>query len=75
MKINILFSYLIKFGWFVIALLIIFLDRNDPTMVIITIASLISLTVVTIIRSLVSRDEWRKLIKDGDVEIKDKIKF
>ena len=75
MKINIFFSYFIKLTWFITFLLVIFLDRNNPTMVIITITILIVVTILTIIRSLVSRNEWRELIDDGDVEIKDKIKF
>ena len=75
MKINLFFSYLVKFGWFITFLLIIFLDRNNSTMVIITIFFLLLMTIMTVIRSLVSRNEWRKLINDGDVEIKDKIKF
>ena len=36
---------------------------------------LILLTIITIIRALISRNEWRKIIDDGDVEIKDKISF
>tara|TARA_Y100000994_G_C15695157_1_gene443082 strand:+ start:2471 stop:2605 length:135 start_codon:yes stop_codon:yes gene_type:complete len=44
-------------------------------MVIITIGLLFFITLITVIRSLVSRNEWREIIEDGDVEIKDKIKF
>ena len=75
MKINFIFSYFVKLGWFITFLLIIFLDRNNSTMVIITISFLLLITSITVIRSLVSRNEWRELINEGDVEIKDKIKF
>ena len=36
---------------------------------------LIIISFVTIVRSLNSRNEWRKMINDGDVEVKDKINF
>ena len=61
--------------WFVAFLLIIFLDRTNKFMIIITLSLLFLMTFITIIRSLNSRNEWRKLIEEGDVEIKDKIKF
>ena len=64
-----------KFMWLFIFILIIFIDRSNQFMVIVTIFLLLALTLITIIRSLISRNEWRKLIKDGDVEIKEKIKF
>ena len=44
-------------------------------MVVFTILLLLFITTVTVIRSLNSRNEWRELIKDGDVEVKDKISF
>ena len=75
MKINFIISYLVKIFWTIVFLLIVFLDRNNSTMVIITIGLLFFITLITTIRSLVSRNEWREIIEDGDVEIKDKIKF
>ena len=54
--------------------MIIFLDRNNQYFVIITIALLLIMTFITILRSLDARNQWRKLIDDGEVEIKDKIK-
>ena len=44
-------------------------------MVSVTIFLLIITAIITVIRSLNSRNEWRQIIDDGDVEIKDKIKF
>ena len=70
-----MFNYIIKFLWLLTFIFIIFLDRSNKTMVIITIIFLLAVTLITIIRSLISRNEWRKLIEDGDVEIKEKIKF
>ena len=40
-----------------------------------TFITLLVLTIITVVRSLNSRNEWRKIIEDGHVEIKDKIKF
>ena len=39
------------------------------------IAVLVVLTIITVIRALESRNQWRRMIKEGDVEIKDKISF
>ena len=50
-------------------------DRKNIFMVISTILLLLVISFVTIIRSLNSRNEWRKMINDGDVEVKDKINF
>ncbi len=69
------FNYIFKIIWVATFFLIIFLDRNNFYMVISTIFILLFITVVTVIRSLNSRNEWREIIEDGDVEIKDKISF
>ena len=70
-----MFNYLMKTLWFLEFLLIIFLDRDNPMMVYPTVILLLLLTVLTVLRSLISRNEWREIIEDGDVEIKDKIEF
>ena len=75
MKLNIIISYIVKVIWVIVFLLIVFLDRSNKVMVCMSISLLILITLITILRSLVSRNEWRKIIEDGDVEIKDKIKF
>ena len=68
-------SILIKFIWFITILLVITIDRNDFSMVSFTIILLLIISFITVVRSLNSRNEWRKIIEDGDVDIKDKIKF
>ena len=75
MQTNKIISYVIKFIWFITFLLILFLDRKNHLWVYSTISLLIIISSITIIRSINSRNEWRKMIKDGDVEIKDKISF
>ena len=44
-------------------------------MVIFTIVLLSILTFITFLRAIDSRNQWRKIIEDGDVKIKDKIEF
>ena len=75
MKFNKTFNYIFKTLWVVMAFLIVFFDRTNNILVSFTILLLIFLTIITVARSINSRNEWRKIIEDGDVEIKDKIKF
>jgi len=70
-----MFNYIFKILWLSLTVFILFLDRENLYMVVIAIILLVVLTIVTIFRSLDSRNQWRKLIKDGDVEIQDRIKF
>ena len=66
---------MIKLTWFIVFLLIIFIDRDNSIQKISTIVLLLLISMITIIRSLNSRNEWRQIIEDGDVEIKEKISF
>tara|TARA_Y100000590_G_scaffold418714_1_gene519769 strand:+ start:2094 stop:2324 length:231 start_codon:yes stop_codon:yes gene_type:complete len=75
MNIQKVISYFIKLFWSIALLLVIFLDRNNKVMVVITIVLLLVISTITVIRSINSRNEWREMIEDGDVEIKDKISF
>ena len=75
MSISKIISLFIKILWVLTFFLVITIDRNNNLMVITTIVLLILISFITIIRSVNSRDEWRQIIDDGDVEIKDKIKF
>ena len=75
MNIQKIISYLIKLLWFATFLLIIFIDRNSGTMIFITISLLLFMSIITVIRSINSRNEWRQMIDDGEVEIKEKISF
>jgi len=56
-------------------LAVLFIDRNNYIHVIVIISILLILTTITILRAINSRNEWRKMIEDGEVEIKDKISF
>ena len=75
MSLSKIISLIIKFIWIVTFFLVITLDRDNKIMSLSTIILLILISLITIIRSLNSRNEWRQMIEDGDVEIKDKIKF
>ena len=68
-------SYLIKIVWIITFLLIIFLDRENKAMVYSTIILLFSISLLTTIRAINARNEWREMIEEGEVEIKDKISF
>ncbi len=75
MTFNKFFNYLVKVLWLLVFFLVILLDRDKNIMVVVTISILIVATILTIIRSIVARNEWRQLIENGDVEIQEKIKF
>ena len=75
MSIQKIISYLIKLFWIITLLLVLFLDRQNKIMVIVTISLLLLISLITILRSINSRNEWRQMIEDGEVEIKDKISF
>jgi len=75
MNVQKLISYLIKLLWFATFLLIIFIDRNSGAMIFITISLLLFMSIITVIRSINSRNEWRQMIDEGEVEIKEKISF
>jgi len=68
-------SYIIKLTWFIVFLLIVFIDRENSIQKFSTIVILLFISIITVIRSLNSRNEWREIIEDGDVEIKEKISF
>ena len=51
------------------------INNSNSISTIIIIFILISLTIITVIRAVESRNEWRQMIEDGDIEIKDKISF
>ena len=69
------FTLFFRFLWFATITSILFIDRDRPLMIYTLIAILLILTIITVIRALESRNQWRRMIKEGDVEIKDKISF
>ena len=64
------FTIFFRLTWIFLIFSFFFIDRENMMFVIILLALLFILTGITIIRVIESRNEWRKMIKDGDVEIK-----
>ncbi len=69
------FTIFFRILWFLTIISLFFINRNNIVMVSIVIFLLVILTIITVLRALESRNQWRRMIKDGDVEIKDKISF
>jgi len=69
------FTIFFRFTWLITLLSFTFIDRNNKILVWVMIFILLLLTTITIIRALISRNEWRKMIEDGEVEVKNKISF
>ena len=64
------FTVFFRMIWLLLIISFFFIDRENMIMVSIWLILLFILTVITVIRVLESRNEWRKMIEDGDVEIK-----
>ena len=75
MSLSKIISLVIKLVWLLTFVLVVTIDRDNKLMTILTIALLVLIALITIIRSINSRNEWRQMIEDGEVEIKDKISF
>ena len=69
------FTFIFRLLWFVTIISIMFINTENRIMVYSVIAALLILTAITVIRSLESRNQWRRMIEDGEVEVKDKISF
>tara|TARA_B110000196_G_scaffold20587_1_gene16155 strand:+ start:359 stop:589 length:231 start_codon:yes stop_codon:yes gene_type:complete len=75
MSLSKIISLVIKLVWLLTFVLVVTIDRDNKLMTILTIALLVLIALITILRSINSRNEWRQMIEDGEVEIKDKISF
>ena len=67
-----LFNKIYRLAWLVLLILIVFFDRNNIYWVIITLFLIIILASIFILRSIESRNAWRKYIKDEKLD-EDKI--
>lgn len=70
-----IFTIFFRISWLITIILILFIDTNNAIMVYSIISALLILSIITVIRAIESRNQWRRMIEDGDVEIKDKISF
>ena len=69
------FTMFFRLLWFLTIVSILFINTESKIMVYSVISMLLILTTITVIRALESRNQWRRMIEDGDVEVKDKISF
>ena len=69
------FTLFFRLLWFATIVSIMFINTENKIMVYSIIFMLFILTCMTVIRSLESRNQWRRMIEDGEVEVKDKISF
>ena len=69
------FTLFFRVLWFITITSIFFINRENILATYSIIFILILLTVITVIRAIESRNQWRRMIKEGDVEIKDRISF
>ena len=69
------FTIFFRISWLITIISILFIDTDNSIMVYSIISVLLILTCITVTRALESRNQWRRMIKKGDVEIKDKISF
>ncbi len=69
------FTMFFRLLWFLTIVSILFINTESKIMVYSVISILLILTTITVIRALESRNQWRRMIEDGDVEVKDKISF
>ena len=75
MSLSKIISLVIKLVWLLTFVLVVTIDRDNKLMAILTIALLVLIALITVLRSINSRNEWREMIENGEVEIKDKISF
>ncbi len=62
------FTKIYRIAWLVLILLIVFLDRNNLYWVAGTITLLLLLSGIAVLRFLDSRNEWREIIKEENLD-------
>ena len=63
-----LFTAIYKILWLVLLILLVFLKRDNPYWVFVTILLLVVLSGIFILRSLESRKEWREYIEKESLD-------
>ena len=61
---SIIFTKFFRLLWFIYFICLIFLDRDEPTIKIGLIISILILMIITIFRSLESKKEWSEIITE-----------
>ena len=65
---NLMFTKIFRCIWMLFFVLLIFLDRNITFNKIFLIGMLLILTIITVFRILDSRNEWREILKEEELE-------
>ena len=63
-----LFTKIYRLSWLVLVSLLVFLDRQNSYWVITTILLLLILGLISILRSIESRNEWREYIIEDSLD-------
>ena len=63
-----LFTKIYRLLWLVLIISLIFIDRTNFYWVCITIALLICLSLLAVLRALESRNQWRKYIQEESLD-------
>ena len=63
-----LFTKIYRFCWIVLIMMLIFFDRGNQLLVIMTLLLLFILSIIAILRFLEARNEWRKYIKEESLD-------
>ena len=58
------FTRIYRLSWLVLFVLLIFFDRQNHYRVLATIVLLLILSILVVLRTIESRNEWRKYIKE-----------
>ena len=62
------FTKFYRFAWMCLIVLLIFLDRQNIYLVILTISLLFILSTIAILRAIESRKQWREYFKQEEMD-------
>ena len=62
------FTKIYRLAWFILLVLLIFLDRHNLYFVVGTIILLFILSAIAVLRAIESRNQWRKYIKEESLD-------
>ena len=63
-----IFTKIYRFAWFILILLLIFLDRQNIYWIIITLILLFIVSGIAVLRALESRNQWQTYIQEESLD-------
>ena len=63
-----IFTKIYRLAWFLMVILIVFFDRNNTYQSWFSIALLLVLSFISVLRFLESRNEWRRIINEESLD-------